>query len=507
MSGSCLLEMRGISKDFPGVRALDRVDLEVREGEIHALVGENGAGKSTLIKILGGAYPAGSYEGEIFLAGQRRRFHSIHDAESAGIAVIHQELTLIKEMTIGENIFLGNEPTRRNGLVDWDRLYFESRRLMERVKLEPNVHRKVKEIGVGQQQLVEIAKALGKRAKILVLDEPTAALTEGETANLLAILRELKAQGVTCIYISHRIGEVFQIADRITVLRDGCRIGTAPVAELDERKVIRMMVGRELAELYPREPRPLGRIVLGVEDLSVEDPARPGHALLREVSFSVREGEIRGLAGLMGAGRTELVTSIFGAHPGRRMGTIRIDGRPVRITSPVEAIRHGLALVSEDRKRYGLVRQMNVMANITLASLDRLTRGSVLDQNEEIKLASACVEKLRIKTPSLETRIDTLSGGNQQKVVVGKWLLTKPRVLFLDEPTRGIDVGAKVEIYRIINDLAKGGVAVVMVSSELPEVIGISDRILVMCQGRIAGELPGAGCTQEQIMRLATGGR
>lgn len=507
MSGSYLLEMCGITKEFPGVRALDRVDLQVRAGEIHALVGENGAGKSTLIKILGGAYPAGSYEGGILLYGQHRRFHSIHDAEAAGIAVIHQELTLIKEMNVGENIFLGNEPSRGNGLIDWNRLYYESTRLMQRVKLEPSVHRKIKEIGLGQQQLVEIAKALGKRAKILVLDEPTAALTEGETANLFSILAELKAQGVTCIYISHRIGEVFQIADRITVLRDGRCIGTAPVEELNERKVIAMMVGRELAELYPREPHRIGRTVLSVEGFCASDPARPGYQLLDNITFSVREGEILGLAGLMGAGRTELVTGIFGAYPGRVSGTVRIDGRPVTIRSPLDAIRNGLALVSEDRKRFGLVLKMSVMANITLASLGSIARGILVDQNEEIKAASDYVQGLRIKTRSLETKVETLSGGNQQKVVVGKWLMTKPRVLFLDEPTRGIDVGAKVEIYRIINEMVRQGVAVVVVSSELPEIIGISDRILVMCQGRIAGELNGPESTQEQVMHLATGGR
>ena len=506
MASPYILEMRGICKSFPGVKALDAVDLRVRSGEIHALVGENGAGKSTLIKILSGAYPAGTYEGEIVLEGRSRRFHSIHEAETAGIAVIYQEMTLIKEMTIGENIFLGNEPAR-HGMVDMDRLYYESRQLVDRVKLEARVHRKIREIGVGQQQLVEIAKALSRQARLLVLDEPTAALTESETDNLMAILRELKGQGVTCIYISHRISEVFRLADRVTVLRDGRCVGTAPVQELTEQKIIRMMVGRELTELYPREPHEPGPVVLSVENLCAEDPSRPGHLLLRDVSFSVRAGEILGIAGLMGAGRTELVTSIFGAFPGRVTGTLRLAGRPIAIDSPVTAIRNGLGLVTEDRKRYGLVLKMSVMENITLAKMDRLARGLLIDQNEEIRQSNESIRTLSIKTPSLETKVDTLSGGNQQKVVLGKWLMTRPKVLFMDEPTRGIDVGAKYELYRIMNDLAVQGVAVVMISSELPEILGVSDRILVMCQGRITGELPGAGSTQEQVMLYATGGR
>jgi len=507
MAQPYLLEMRSITKEFPGVKALEAVNLRIARGEIHALVGENGAGKSTLIKILGGAYPAGSFEGEIILDGQSRRFHGIQEAEAAGIAVIYQEMTLIKEMTIGENIFLGNEPCRRNGMIDWDRLYFESKNLTDRVKLDVRAHRKTKEIGVGQQQLVEIAKALSRKAHVLVLDEPTAALTESETKNLMAILQELKSQGVTCIYISHRISEVFQIADRVTVLRDGRGVGTADVSDLNEHKVITMMVGRELTELFPRESHTIGRTVLSVENLCAEDPARPGTHLLRNITFQVRMGEILGIAGLMGAGRTELVNSVFGAFPGRVTGTIRLEDRPVRIKSPVDAIKNGLGLVTEDRKRFGLVLKMNVMENLTLASLRHLSPGLFLNENEIVRSSNQCIRDLGIKTPTNETKVDNLSGGNQQKVVVGKWLLTRPKVLFLDEPTRGIDVGAKVELYRIMNELVGQGVAVVMVSSELPEILGMSDRILVMCQGRIAGELTGSDSSQEQVMRYATGGR
>ena len=505
MSSPYILEMHQISKTFPGVKALDEVELKVFPGEVHALVGENGAGKSTLIKVLSGVYPAGTYEGKIFISGKLCRFHNIQEAEAAGIAVIHQELTLIRELTVGENIFLGNEPLKR-GMIDWDRLYCESRKLLSRVRLDLGAWRKIKELGLGQQQLVEIAKALSKQARILILDEPTAALTEGETHNLMVILKELRAEGVTCIYISHRLGEVFEIADRVTVLRDGCTVGSAPVGELNESKIIAMMVGRELTDLYPREHHQPGSILLEVEDLTVVDPTRPDHRILNRISFQVRAGEILGIAGLMGSGRTELVMSLFGAYPGKVNGTVRLNGKPIRIRSPFHGIQNGLGLVTEDRKRYGLVLKMNVMENLTMAGL-RQVSGVFINPNEELKAANGFVGELRIKTPSLETQVNHLSGGNQQKVVVGKWLLTNPKILFLDEPTRGIDVGAKVELYRIMNDLVRQGVGVVMISSELPEILGMSDRILVMCQGRIAGELSGTTATQEQVMYFATGGR
>lgn len=504
MTSPYILEMREISKQFPGVKALNQVNLQVASGEVHALVGENGAGKSTLIKVLSGVYPTGSYDGEIFIDGQCYRFHNIHEAEEAGIAVIYQELALIKEMDIGENIFLGNESVTM-GLIDWNNLYHKSIQLLNRVKLSIPVHRKIKDLGIGQQQLVEIAKALSKKARILVLDEPTASLTESETKTLFNILRELKSQGVTCIYISHRLGEVFQIADRVTVLRDGNTIGTHPVSELTEGKIIEMMVGREIKTLFPRETREFGEVLFSVKNLCAEDPNHPGQLLLKNISFDVKVGEILGISGLMGAGRTELVTSIFGAFPGKVTGSVYLSNQKLNIKSPLDAIRNGLGFVSEDRKRYGLILKMRVVENITLASLKKLSRG-LINHDQEVVFGQKYVNELAIKTPSLETETNNLSGGNQQKVVVAKWLMTEPKVLFLDEPTRGIDVGAKVELYEIMNNLVRQGLAVIMVSSELPEILGMSDRILVMHEGRITGELPGIGTNQEQIMQLATGG-
>ncbi len=505
MDSPYILEMEKITKDFPGVRALNKVTFQVKKGEIHALVGENGAGKSTLIKVLSGVYPYGSYEGNIYFDGKIRHFHNVHESEEAGIAVIYQELTLIKEMTIAENIFLGNEP-KIGCFINWDELRYRSRELMKRVRLDVNVNQKAKELGVGHQQLVEIVKALSKNARILVLDEPTASLSEKETENLMEILRELKKEGVTCIYISHRISEVFQIADRVTVLRDGQTIGTNEVSNLTESRIISMMVGRELKELYPKEKCKTGKAIFRIENFNVEDPYREGKWLLKNISFEVKEGEILGIAGLVGAGRTELVSSIFGAFPAKKTGDIFLDGKKIEINSPRDAIQSGLGLVTEDRKLYGLVLKMNVMENITLASMKKFSN-ILINKNEEIKEGKRFVESLRIKTPSLETLTNNLSGGNQQKVVLAKWLLTRPKVLFLDEPTRGIDVGAKVEIYKIMNELVKQGVGIVMISSELPEIIGMSDRILVMSAGEITGELESQNVTQEQIMYYATGGK
>jgi len=502
---SYILEMRDITKDFPGVRALNNVNLKVLPGEIHALVGENGAGKSTLIKVLSGVYPFGTYEGDIVLNGNVVRFHNVHDSESMGISVIYQELTLIKEMTIAENIFLGNEPMK-GIFVDWDDMSKKSQNLLKKVKLNINVHKKIKELGVGQQQLVEIVKALSKKVNILVLDEPTAALSEKETENLMDILRGLKNEGVTCIYISHRLVEVFQIADRVTVLRDGETIGTDEVKNLTESKIISMMVGRELKELYPREKHKAGKTILKIRDLNVEDPSRPGKMLIKNVSFDVKQGEILSIFGLVGAGRTEMLASIFGAFPSNVTGKIYLEDKEIKISSPRDAIKNGLGLLTEDRKGNGLVLKMNVMENITLASLDKFSK-IFIDKNAEVRKSKEFVSSLRIKTPSLMTLVNNLSGGNQQKVVIAKWLSTKPRVLFLDEPTRGIDVGAKVEIYKIMNELVKEGVGIVMVSSELPEIIGMSDRILVMCEGQLTGELQNVNVTQEQIMYYATGGK
>ena len=499
------IEMRGITKDFPGVRALDDVTFTVTPGEVHALVGENGAGKSTLIKILSGLYPYGEYQGEIRINGQACRFRGIRDAERAGVGVIYQELSLVKEMTVGENIFIGREPGAM-GVIDWNKVYARTNELMKSIGLDVNPRTPVKFLGTGRQQLVEIAKALSLDARILILDEPTAALTQSEVETLMGILRGLRARGVSCIYISHKLNEVFDIADRITVLRDGKTIATHAAAEVDEPRIIADMVGRELEDMYPKQVAEQGDEVFRVESLCAFDPDMPDRRVLDNVSLSVRAGEVLGIAGLMGAGRTELLSAIFGAWPGRVEGRVLIGGSNVTINSPQQAIAAGLGLVSEDRKRYGLVLEHTVAQNITLAGLDRVCSSlSVIDPQREQKVCRDYIENLSIKTPGTDTVANTLSGGNQQKVVLAKCLLCEPRVLFLDEPTRGIDVGAKTEIYEIMNRLAAGGTAVVMVSSELPEVLGMSDRILVMREGAVAGELSREEATQERIMSLATG--
>jgi ABC-type sugar transport system ATPase subunit len=500
-----ILEMRNITKDFPGVRALDGVTFQVRRGEIHALVGENGAGKSTLMKVLSGYYPHGTYDGEIVLNGQVQRFGAIRDSERAGIAIIYQELALVKQMTVAENVWLGSELLRSRGVVDWNRTYQEAAKILKGMGLKLNPASRVVDLGVGAQQLVEIAKALSKDARLLILDEPTAALTEAETETLLGILASLREKGVTCIYISHRLREVTRIADRITVLRDGKTILTDDKAAMPEERMIRNMVGRDLAQLFPRRPRTRGEKVLEVERWTVRDPVT-GELAVDDVSFEAYRGEILGIAGLMGAGRTELVMSLFGAWGRRERGEVRLLGRALRIAGADDAIRSGFALVSEDRKRYGLVLGMDVKENSTLASLRTIARLGVIDKNEEIRCADRYVKELRTRTPSLEQKVKNLSGGNQQKVVLAKWLLTRPRVLFLDEPTRGVDVGAKVEIYNIVNDLVDQGVCVVMISSELPEVLGMSDRILVIHEGRLSGAFSRDEATEEKVMYRATGG-
>jgi len=499
-----ILEMRKVTKTFPGVKALEEVTFSVKRGDIHALIGENGAGKSTLMKILSGVYPHGTYGGDIVLDGQVQKFANLRESEHAGIAIIFQELALVKQMTIAENIFLGTELQKARGVIDWNRTFHETARALREVGLKLNPAARVIDLGVGSQQLVEIAKALSKNARLLILDEPTAALTESEADNLLNILAALKQKGVTCIYISHRLREITRIADRITVLRDGKTILTADKPEMPEERMVSTMVGRELTNMFPRRPRQAGETVLEVEGWTVKNPIT-GDLAVRDVSFQVRKGEILGIAGLMGAGRTELITSIFGAWGDPQAGDMRLEGKRVFFQGAREAIKAGLALVSEDRKRYGLVLGMDVKENSTLASLKQIARFWVINKNEEIKRSDRYVKELRTKTPSLEQKVGNLSGGNQQKVVLAKWLLTKPKVLFLDEPTRGIDVGAKVEIYNIMNDLVEQGVCVVMVSSELPEVLGMSDRILVMHEGRLTGGFSRREASEERVMRYATG--
>jgi ABC-type sugar transport system ATPase subunit len=499
-----ILEMRKVTKTFPGVKALEDVTFNVRKGEVHALIGENGAGKSTLMKILSGVYPHGSYSGDIVLDGQVQTFAGLRDSEHAGIAIIFQELALVKQMTIAENLFLGAELRKARGVIDWNRTFHETARALKQVGLRLNPAARVVDLGVGSQQLVEIAKALSKDARLLILDEPTAALTESEADNLLRILGGLKQKGVTCIYISHRLREITRLADRITVLRDGKTILTGDKAEMPEERMVRTMVGRDLTHMFPRRPREPGETVLEVKGWTVRNPVTRDLAV-RDVSFEVRKGEILGIAGLMGAGRTELITSIFGAWGERQAGELRLGGQRQVFHDAREAIQAGLALVSEDRKRYGLVLGMDVKENSTLASLEHIARLGVINKNEEIKRSDRYVRELRTKTPSLEQKVGNLSGGNQQKVVLAKWLLTRPKVLFLDEPTRGIDVGAKVEIYNIVNDLVEQGVCVVMVSSELPEVLGMSDRILVMHEGRLAGAFSRTDASEERVMHFATG--
>jgi len=500
-----ILEMVNITKVFPGVKALDDVTFRVKKGEIHALVGENGAGKSTLMKVLSGVYPSGTYNGTIILKGEPRQFHNIKDSEASGIAVIFQELALVKQMSVCENIFLGCEVTKR-GLIDWDRIFLETEKVLKEVRLKINPLTKVLNLGIGQQQLVEIAKAISKKTDILILDEPSAALTESETGNLLELLKEFKEKGVTCVYISHKLNEVFEIADTITVLRDGRTICSEAAGKLDENKVISKMVGRELTQRFPREEHKPGEVVLEVENWTVHNPELPQKKLINNVSFKARKGEILGIAGLMGAGRTELVMSIFGAFGINISGELKLNGSPIKINSPKNAIKAGISYLSEDRKRYGLVLGMDIKNNLTLSSLDRISRAGVVNDNEVIRESNSYVKDLLIKTPSIEQKTGNLSGGNQQKVVLGKWLMTRPKVLILDEPTRGIDVGAKFEIYNIMNKLVDQGVCIIMISSELPEILGMSDRILVMHEGRIRGELTWEEATQEKVMSLATGG-
>ncbi len=499
-----LLEMKEITKEFPGVKALDGVTFDLRGGEIHALVGENGAGKSTLMKVLSGVHEAGTYGGEIFVDGELREFQNIREAETAGIAIIFQELSLVKELTVGENIFLGKEPSRF-GVINWSELYHRATKLLKDLHLAIDPRTPVGSLGIGQQQLVEIAKALSQNAKILVLDEPTAALTESEVETLFAILEKLKARGVGMIYISHKLDEVFKIGDRITVLRDGRTVGTDTKENLTKEKVIALMVGREVGDIFPKASHELGETALEVKNLTAIEAEAPHKKAVDDISFSVRKGEVLGIAGLMGAGRSELLMAIFGAWQGKASGEIFVDGKKVALDSPSEAIARGIGFVTEDRKRFGLILEQTLLDNMTLAGLKRISGAFLTHRAREAQAAAGMMKSLRVKAGSPLTVANTLSGGNQQKVVLGKWLLTNPKILFLDEPTRGIDVGAKQEIYAEINRLAKEGMAIVMVSSELPEVLGLADRIIVLHEGKLTGEFSKKDATPEKVMIAATG--
>ena len=506
MEDSIILQMREIVKVFPGVRALDGVTLEVRRGEIHSICGENGAGKSTLMKVLSGVYPYGSYEGQIIYNGEEAKFKNIKESENAGIVIIHQELTMIPELSITENIFMGNEIVR-NGLIDWDMERQKTIELLERVGLNLNPNTPIKNLGVGQQQLVEIAKALSKNVKLLILDEPTSALNETDSANLLELMRGLKSKDITCIMISHKLNEIAEISDAVTVIRDGRTVETYPVeaGHVDEDRIISSMVGLAIENRYPPHESHPGEIIFEVSDWCVEDPNVPGRMVCKNSSFNVRAGEVVGFAGLMGAGRTELMRSIFGHNDGVfQGGTVKMKGKELKLSSVSAAIEAGIAYVPEDRKNLGLNLLDSIRLTIVSANLKAILTGRLLDSNKELQAAEKSRKDLLIKTSSVDAGVTTLSGGNQQKVVLGKWLFAQPEVLILDEPTRGIDVGAKYEIYRLIHRMADEGKAVILVSSELPELLGMSDRIYTICEGRITGEIASRDANQEKLMRLMT---
>ncbi|MEN4770214.1 xylose ABC transporter ATP-binding protein [Duffyella gerundensis] len=498
-----LLEMKNITKLFGAVKAVDNVSLSLEPGEVMSLCGENGSGKSTLMKVLCGLYPTGSYQGHIFFAGEELRATTIRDTERKGIVIIHQELALVRQMTVMENIFLGGELTQR-GVLDADTMTLRCQTLLEQVRLDVSPETRVGELGLGQQQLVEIARALNKQVRLLILDEPTASLTEQETRVLLDIIRNLRNHGIACVYISHKLNEVKEISDTICVIRDGQHIGTRRADAMSEDDIITMMVGRELTSLYPVEPHPVGEEILRVENLTAWHPVNRTIKRVDNLSFNLRRGEILGIAGLVGAGRTETVQCLFGVWPGRWEGQVYVNGEAVRITDCQHAIAQGIAMVPEDRKKDGIVPVMGVGKNITLAALGQFSSAfSVVDEAREQQAIGEAMARLKVKTASPELAIGRLSGGNQQKAVLAKCLLLNPRILILDEPTRGIDIGAKYEIYKLINQLAQQGIAIIVISSELPEVLGLSDRVLVMHQGQLKADLINRDLTQEKIMEAA----
>ena len=498
-----LLEMKNITKTFPGVKALDNVNLKVEEGEIHALVGENGAGKSTLMNVLSGVYPYGSYEGDIIYNGEICKFHDIKQSEAKGIVIIHQELALVPYMSIGENMFLGNERGKK-AAIDWDETYGQAEKYMREVGLSESSRTLIKDIGTGKQQLVEIAKALAKNAKLLILDEPTSSLNESDSKALLDLLLKFKKDGMTCIIISHKLNEVSYVADKITVIRDGSTIETLTkgVDDFSEDRIIKGMVGREIADRFPkRHGVKIGDVSMEVKNWTVYHPIYTERKVVDNVSIKIHKGEVVGISGLMGAGRTELAKSVFGRSYGTNIsGTLLLDGKEVHLKSSRDAIAHKLAYVTEDRKGDGLILSNPIRTNTSLANMAGVSNGIVIDKDKEYAVAVEYKEKLKTKCPTVEQNVGNLSGCNQQKVLLAKWMFADPDVLILDEPTRGIDVGAKYEIYCIINDLVAAGKSVIMISSELPEVLGMSDRIYVMNEGRIVGELSQEEASQEKIM-------
>ncbi|GJH26331.1 multiple monosaccharide ABC transporter ATP-binding protein [Caballeronia novacaledonica] len=498
-----ILEMRGIQKSFGPVKALNNVNMRVRQGEIHAICGENGAGKSTLMKILSGVYPHGSYGGDVLYDGQERAFADISDSEAVGIIIIHQELALVPMLSITENIFLGNEQSRR-GVIDWQISRAKAKELLAKVGLTDSPDAAVGTLGIGKQQLVEIAKALSKEVRLLILDEPTASLNEKDSDTLLTLLLELKANGVTSIIISHKLNEISRVADGITVIRDGSTVDVLDCSTeaVSEDRIIKAMVGREMSDRYPPRTPDIGDVIFEVKDWRVKHPTQRDRAVLKGVNLTVRKGEIVGVAGLMGSGRTELAMSVFGGTYGQDItGQVLMHGKQVDTSSVKKAINAGIAYVTEDRKGNGLLLDDNIKRNITLANLSGVSKLGVVDEHEEIKVATEFLKKLRIRAQGVTHVVGNLSGGNQQKVVISKWLFSEPEVLILDEPTRGIDVGAKYEIYNIINQAVAAGKCVVMISSEMPELLGMCDRIYVMNEGRFVGELTAEEASQESIMR------
>ncbi|HLS53697.1 MAG TPA: multiple monosaccharide ABC transporter ATP-binding protein [Tissierellaceae bacterium] len=497
-----ILKMENITKEFYGIKALDNVNLEVEEGEIHAIVGENGAGKSTLMNVLSGVHPYGTYDGKIIYEGQECQFNSIRDSEKLGIVIIHQELTLSPYMSAAENVFLGNEQAK-NGIIDWEKTTIEARKIFDKIGLDENPDTIVNTLGVGKQQLIEIAKALSKNVKLLILDEPTAALNEDDSENLLNLLLEFKKSGITSILISHKLKEVAQVADRITILRDGATIETIENDEdLSEDRIIQGMVGRDIGDYYPEREHKIGEVFFEIKDWTVVDVLDENEKIIDNININIRKGEVVGISGLMGAGRTEFAMSVFGQSFGKKTsGAIFKNGEELRINSVSQAIDNGIAYVTEDRKDYGLILIDSIKNNISLANFDKISKNSVINNNEEIKIAEDYRKNLNIRSRDILQRLEDLSGGNQQKVVLSRWILSEPDLLILDEPTRGIDVGAKREIYTIINELAEQGKSILMISSELPELLEMCDRIYVMNRGRIVGELEGDEAIAENVMR------
>ena len=503
-----ILEMKNIIKDFPGVRALDHVNFALEKGEILALVGENGAGKSTLMKVLSGVWPYPTYEGDIYLDDMLVRFENTREAEEAGIGIIHQELNLLPDLSVAENIFLDRQPLNKFGGIKWEELYHNAEKVLARLNMNIDPRIELGDLTVGKQQMVEIAKALSLDTRILVFDEPTSALTESEVNELFTVINELRASGVSIIYISHKMEEIEEIADSVVVLRDGATIGEKiRVDQVTLDEIITRMVGRDINDLFPKKDFQRGDKSLEVKNISVPDPFNPDKKLVDDVSFSAYKGEILGISGLMGAGRTELVNAIFGVYGKKREGEIYLNGQKLKIKSPADAIKNGIALVTEDRKELGLLLDKDLVMNMTLPSIKKFSSKLAMDNHAERTVAEKYVDELNIKTPSLDVFVEKLSGGNQQKVVIGKWLITDSDVLILDEPTRGIDVGAKTEVYRLMNQLVEEGVTVIMISSELPEIMGMSDRIVVMSEGKKTAELERSEADEETIMKYATGNK